>query len=152
MQPSAASAASGGTRPVRILIVDDHEVSCAALRALLRTEGIDVADVGTAHAVITATAFRPDVAIVDLTPSDPTGFRVAGQLQALPDAPAVLLTSSANRRRFGPHLDRYRFLAKADLCARAITKLAAPPAPDGSGTCRPTAIAAPHPSNASRIG
>lgn len=80
MQPSAASAA-GGTRPARILIVDDHEVSRAALRALLRTEGIDVADVRTAHAVITATVFRPDVAIVDLTPADPTGFRVAGQLQ-----------------------------------------------------------------------
>jgi DNA-binding response OmpR family regulator len=49
----------------------------------------------TAHAVITATAFRPDVAIVDLTPADLTGFRIAGQLQALPDAPVILLTSSA---------------------------------------------------------
>jgi CheY-like chemotaxis protein len=131
MQPSAASAA-GGTRPARILIVDDHEISRAALSALLRTEGIDVADVRTGHAVITAIAFRADVAIIDLTPADPIGFRVAAQLQALPDAPAILLTSSADQRLFGPYLAHYRFLAKADLCARVIIRRAALPAPGGA--------------------
>jgi len=111
----------------RILIVDDHEVSRAALRALLRTEGIDVVDVGTGDTAITAAiAFHPDVVIVDVAPADPAGFLIAGQLQALPDAPPVVLTSSSSRRWFGSQLGRHVFVAKADLCARAIEERATP--------------------------
>src|SRR6516164_5880951 len=88
----------GGKQPSRILIVDDHEVSRAALRALLRTEGIDVADMRTGGAAVTAAiAFRPDVVVVDVTPADPAGFLIARQLQVLPDAPVIVLTSSSNR-------------------------------------------------------
>jgi CheY-like chemotaxis protein len=103
------------------LIVDDHEISRAALRALLRTEGIEVADVRTGDPAITATiAFHPDVVIVDVAPADPAGFHLARRLRALPDAPAVVLTSSHSRYRFGSQLGDYPFVAKADLCARAI--------------------------------
>jgi DNA-binding response OmpR family regulator len=110
---------------MRILIVDDHEISRAALRALLRTEGADVADVGTGDAAISAAvAFRPDVAIVDVTPADPAGFLVARRLRALPGAPAIVLTSSVNRCRFGSRLNGHQFIAKADLCASAIARLA----------------------------
>jgi CheY-like chemotaxis protein len=130
MQPATASALGGAKQPTRILIVDDHEISRAALRALLRTEGIDVADVGTGDAAITAAiAFHPDVVIVDVTPADPAGFRITRQLRALPDAPAVVLTSSTSRCRFGSQLDHYPFVAKADLCARAIENAQAPPLP-----------------------
>ena len=60
------------------MIVDDHEISRAALRALLRTEGIDVAYVGTGDAAITAAiACHSDVVIVDVTPADPAGFFIA---------------------------------------------------------------------------
>ena len=124
MQPQAGTARSSA-RPSRILIVDDHEVSRAALRALLRTEGIDVADTRTGDAAVTAAiAFRPDVVIIDVTPADPAGFLIARRLQALPDAPAVVLTSSASRCRFGSRLDHHPFIAKADLCARAIDERA----------------------------
>ena len=109
---------------MRILIVDDHEISRAALRALLRTEGADVADVGTGDAAITAAvAFRPDVAIVDVTPADPTGFLLARRLRALPGAPAIVFTSSTSRCRFGSQLNGHQFVAKADLCARRIARL-----------------------------
>jgi len=111
----------GGEKPTRILIVDDHEVSRAALTALLRTEGIDVADVGTGTAAVTtAIAFHPDVVIVDVAPADRGGFHLARQLQALPHAPPVVLTSSSSRRWFRSQLGRHVFIAKADLCARAI--------------------------------
>jgi len=120
MQPLTGNARSGA-RPARILIVDDHEISRTALRALLRTESIEVADAQTGDPAITiATVFRPDVVIVDVTPADPAGFLIARRLQALPDAPAVVLTSSSNRCRFGSWLDHYPFIAKADLCAQAI--------------------------------
>src|SRR5215468_6973995 len=96
MQPATASALADGKQPTRILIVDDHEISRAALGALLRTEGIDVADVKTGDAAITAAiAFHPDVVIVDVTPADRAGFLLAQQLQALPEAPLVVLTSSS---------------------------------------------------------
>jgi hypothetical protein len=55
------------------------------------------------------------------TPADPAGFHIARRLQALPDAPAVVLTSSHSRRRFGSQLGHYPFVAKADLCARALS-------------------------------
>ena len=119
MQPPTGNARSG-SRPARILIIDDHEITRAALRALLRTEGLDVADAQTGDPAITAAiAFRPDVVIVDVTPADP-GFLIAHRLQALPDAPAVVLTSSASRCQFGSRLDHHPFIATADLCARAI--------------------------------
>ena len=121
MHPGTTTALGGGKQAARILIVDDHEISRAALRALLRTEGIDVADVRAGDAAITATiAFHPDVVIVDVTPADPAGFDIARRLRALPDAPAVVLTSSHSRHQFGSQLGHYPFVAKADLCARAI--------------------------------
>lgn len=123
--PADIASPPGGKRPTRILIVDDHEVSRAALRALLRTEGIDVADVGTGDAAVTAAiAFHPDVVVIDVAPADPTGFLIARQLQALPHAPPVVLTSSSSRRWFGSRLGHHVFIAKADLCARAIEERA----------------------------
>ena len=40
--------------------------------------------------------------------------------RALPDGPAVVLTSSVSRHRFASRLDNYRFVAKADLSVQAI--------------------------------
>jgi CheY-like chemotaxis protein len=118
---SHAAAATGGTRPARILLVDDHEISRAALGALLRTEGLEVAGVGIDDAAIAVAAtFCPSVAIVDVTPDNPAGFRIADRLRALPGAPAVALTSSAGRYQFGSQLDGYQFIFKADLCASSI--------------------------------
>ena len=114
-------AGANGQPPVRVLLVDDHEISRAAISALLRTEGADTAGTGTDDtAIAVAIAFRPAVAVVDVTPADATGFRIADQLQALPGGPAVVLTSSADKRRFASQLDSYRFVAKADLCVQTI--------------------------------
>jgi CheY-like chemotaxis protein len=118
MRPGA-----NGQRPMRVLLVDDHEISRAAISALLRTEGADVAGIGTGTgeaAIAVAIAFRPAVAVIDVTPADATGFRIADLLRALPDGPAIVLTSSADKRRFASRLDSYRFVAKADLCVQTI--------------------------------
>jgi CheY-like chemotaxis protein len=72
------------------------------------------------EAIAAATALRPDVVIVDVTPADGTGFRIARRLASLPDPPAVMLASSADRCLFGSQLDGYRFIAKADIRAEAI--------------------------------
>ena len=114
-------AGANGQRPMRVLLVDDHDISRAAVSALLRTQGAEVADLGTGDAALAvAIAFRPAVAIIDVTPTDASGFVIADRLRALPDGPAVVLTSSADRRWFASRLDSYRFVAKADLCIQAI--------------------------------
>ena len=104
------------------MIIDDHEISRAACRALLRTEGIDVVADMTAGdpAIAAVAALHPDVAVVDVSPAAGSGFGVARRLQALPDPPAVVLTSSAAPAEFGARLDGHSFVAKAALCAQAI--------------------------------
>jgi CheY-like chemotaxis protein len=110
-----------GQRPMRVLLVDDHDITRAAVSALLRTQGAKVADLRTGEAALAvAIAFRPAVAIVDVTPADARGFVIADRLQALPDGRAAVLTSSVDRSRFAFRLDNYRFIAKADLCVQNI--------------------------------
>ncbi|HEY7324563.1 MAG TPA: response regulator [Streptosporangiaceae bacterium] len=125
MQADLASAA-GGRPGVRVLLVDGHEVFRAACRALLRTEGIDVvADVPADDGAIrAASALRADVVIIDVTPADDSGFRIARRLAELPDPPVVMLASSADRYQFGSRLDGHRFIAKADISAERIEAVA----------------------------
>ena len=123
------STASPGRWPARVIIIDDHEISRAAFIALLRAEGIDVtAGLRTTDQVITAArAHRPDAAIIDVTPAAGTGFAIAEALLALPAPPIVILTSSTGRTHFGTRLTGHRFIAKADICTAAITRLATAP-------------------------
>lgn len=121
----AGKEGAGGQPPVRVLIIDDHDVSRAALRALLHTEGFEVADVRTDDdPIAAAAAFRPAYAIVDVAPGHTRGIGIAGQLVALPHPPAVVLTSSSKRYTLGSGVDPHLFVAKADLCGDAIIKLA----------------------------
>jgi len=90
--------------PVRILIVDDHAVVRAGLRALLTGEpGLDV--VGETadgqEAVGLASRLRPDVVLMDLRLTEGTGTRggIDGVeatrriTAAVPDIPVVVFTS-----------------------------------------------------------
>lgn len=126
---TSANHSAGGARPTRIVIIDDHEISRATCRALLRTEGLDVvADLAAGDQPLTAArALRPDVAIIDVTPAASTGFSIADELLALPAPPTIILTSSTDRTHFGTRLNGHRFIAKADICAAAIGRLARTP-------------------------
>jgi DNA-binding NarL/FixJ family response regulator len=109
------------------MIIDGHEVSRAAFCALLRSEGADVVASLSADcdALAAARTLRPEVVIVDVTPAAETGFGIARRLRALlPTPPVVILTSSTDRSQFGRALDRFRFIAKADIGAAAIARLA----------------------------
>ena len=123
----------GRNDALRIMIIDDHEISRAAFCALLRSEGADVvADLGAGHdAVAMARALRPEAVIVDVTPAAGTGFGIARRLRALPAPPIVILTSSTDRTRFGSQLDGHVFITKADICSAAIARLARSPGTDG---------------------
>ena len=119
---------------LRIMIIDDHEISRAAFCALLRSEGANVvADLNAGHdALAAARVLHPEVVIVDVTPAADIGFGIARRLRALlPAAPIVILTSSTDRARFGAQLDGHVFIAKADICSAVIARLARSPGTDG---------------------
>jgi CheY-like chemotaxis protein len=126
--PTSTGSPADGRWPATVIIIDDHEISRAACKALLRAEGIDVTDFRAGDQALTAArALRPDVAIIDVTPAADTGFAIARQLRALPAAPIVILTSSADRTQFGTRLSCHRFIDKADIRAAAIVRLAKAP-------------------------
>jgi DNA-binding NarL/FixJ family response regulator len=124
--PISAPGSDGRDSAMRIMIIDDHEISRAAIRALLHAEGIDViADFNTGgHALAAVRALRPEVVIVDVAPATDTGFGIVRRLCGLPAPPVVILTSSADRAQFGTKINSYRFVAKADLTATLIADVA----------------------------
>jgi CheY-like chemotaxis protein len=107
---------------LRVLIVDSHEVTRAAIRALLQTEGLEVvADIETSSAVVAlARELEPDLAIVDIGPGDPDALELTHSLSSLSPAPTVVLVSSS---AVDVDLDGWAFLAKADVCAKELRRI-----------------------------
>jgi CheY-like chemotaxis protein len=112
-----------------VLIIDQHDVSRAAIRALLRTEGLDVvADVaGADQALAIGDAVGPDIALVDLGSEPRRAIRTARALARLRSAPTVVLTSSTPA---GVDLDGFAFVAKQDICAVQLRRAMRPQRPD----------------------
>jgi two-component system, OmpR family, response regulator MprA len=115
---------------VRVLIVDPHACFRSASKALLQTEGLAVvADLDRPDgAEDVATALRPDVVLIDISPQQTEGLALARRLSAHTEPPAIVLMSAAPSdailaSRTGADL----FLAKAGISARAIEQAAREP-------------------------
>jgi DNA-binding NarL/FixJ family response regulator len=84
-------------RPLRLLLVDDHEVVRQGLAALLarRPAFQVVAEAGTvAEAVAAARRFRPDLVIMDVRLPDGTGIEACRDIRAeMPETRVVMLSS-----------------------------------------------------------
>ena len=84
-------------RPVRIFLLDDHEVVRRAIAELLDTvAGLQVVgEAGTAgEALARVVAVRPDVAVLDVRLPDGSGIDVCRDIRsALPDTYCLILTS-----------------------------------------------------------
>ncbi|MEU0133026.1 response regulator transcription factor [Streptomyces sp. NPDC006296] len=92
-----APAAAVGERPVRVFVLDDHEVVRYGLRDLLDAEQ-DLEVVGEAatadQAVARVPALRPDVAVLDVRLPDGNGITVCRELRSrLPGLACLMLTS-----------------------------------------------------------
>jgi two-component system response regulator DevR len=82
--------------PVRVFLLDDHDVVREGLRFLLERHGIEV--VGEAATAAEATAqipaLRPDVAVLDARLPDGSGIEVCRAVRSVdPDIKALILTS-----------------------------------------------------------
>lgn len=85
------------SRPIRILVVDDHPIVRQGLRSLLSaySDLRIVAEAGSPQeAIKAAVRYRPDVVLLDVRLPSATGVEVARQLQHdCPTANVILLTS-----------------------------------------------------------
>lgn len=85
------------TRPIRVFLLDDHEVVREGLRALLESTGAIevVGEAGTAtEATARIPALHPDVAVLDARLPDGSGIEVCRAVRAVdPTIRALILTS-----------------------------------------------------------
>jgi two-component system, NarL family, response regulator DevR len=89
-----------GTMPLRVVLVDDHEVVRNGIKALLE-ETPDVSVVGEAGTVKDAIArvewARPDVVIMDVRLPDGSGIEATREIRAkLPNTQVLMLTTFAD--------------------------------------------------------
>jgi DNA-binding NarL/FixJ family response regulator len=93
----AAERRSAENRPLRLLVVDDHEVVRQGLVTLLdRREGFQVvAEAGNvAESIELAERFRPDLVIMDVRLPDGSGIEACREIRAQhPEIRVVMLTS-----------------------------------------------------------
>ena len=94
------TSAPGTVEPIRVFLLDDHEIVRRGLRDLLSTED-DIEVVGecgtVADAVATIVAARPHVAVLDIQLGDGSGIEVCRDLRsAHPEIASLMLTSYAN--------------------------------------------------------
>ena len=83
--------------PIRVLLVDDHAVVRAGLKAILGTHPqLDlVGAVGTAAEVLPAARqLRPQVVLLDVRLPDGSGTKLVAELKALPQPPRVAILTS----------------------------------------------------------
>ena len=85
----------------RVLIVDDHDLFRAGLRALLEDEGFEVTDAsGGAEAARRARGFSPDVVVMDMNMPEMTGVEATPLvLEAAPGASVLMLTIATDDGR-----------------------------------------------------
>ncbi len=92
--------ASAKQPPLRVLLVDDHEVVRSGVRALLQATGdiIVTAEAGTVReAVDEADRARPDVVVMDVRLADGSGIEATREIRAKhPTTAVIMLTSFAD--------------------------------------------------------
>ena len=96
----AASESTGGTPPIRVFLLDDHEIVRRGVQDLLEAEPdiVVVGDASTAQqALRRVPALKPDVAVLDVRLPDGDGVSVCRELRSqMPDLHCLMLTSFAD--------------------------------------------------------
>jgi CheY-like chemotaxis protein len=127
-QPGARNAVPDMS--LRCLIVDDNPRFGDEARSLLEHEGVSVVGVAASgdEAVLLAEQLGPDLALVDISLGDESGFDVAHRLvnRSTMRAPAVILVSTYEEQEFSGRIaasPALGFIAKTKLSAERIRQL-----------------------------
>src|SRR3989454_9131711 len=90
------------TKPIRLVLADDHLVLRQALRALLEQRGLDVvADEADGRAAVSAVQrYMPDVAVLDVAMPVLNGVDAAREIARIAPACPVILLSGVDDARF----------------------------------------------------
>ena len=115
---------------LRCLIVDDSPRFGEEARSLLEHEGVSVVGVAASgdEAVRLAEALVPDLALVDISLGEESGFDVARRLveSSNDDPPAIIFVSTYEEREFSGRIEAspaLGFIAKTKLSAERIRDL-----------------------------
>jgi len=108
-----------------VLVVDDHEPFRAYARRLLAESGFQVAgEAADGSSALRAVArYRPELVLLDVRLPDMSGIEVARRILAGPDAPAVILVSTADPgdyQQLAVELGARGFITKSDLTASRL--------------------------------
>jgi len=94
---TAGTAGVTGAEPIKVFLLDDHEIVRRGVRELLEAEPdiIVVGEAGTADSALARIpALRPDVAVLDVRLPDGDGVSVCREIRSrLPDIACLMLTS-----------------------------------------------------------
>jgi two-component system, NarL family, response regulator DevR len=95
--PGVSAAASVVSMQIRTMIVDDHDLVCLGVAAVLaRAADLVVCGVATSttEAVVMAEALRPDVILMDVRIGDSTGIEATREIRSrLPATKVIMLTA-----------------------------------------------------------
>jgi DNA-binding NarL/FixJ family response regulator len=91
---------SGAAKPIRVFLLDDHEIVRRGVRDMLEAEG-DIQVIGEAgtasSALARVPALRPDVAVLDVRLPDGDGVTVCREIRSrMPEVACLMLTSFAD--------------------------------------------------------
>jgi len=82
VEPSATHQAREDSRPLRVLLVEDHPDVAAAMGEFLKSEGLEVQTAASGReALEAATAFKPQLVLCDLYLPDMNGLDVVRDLR-----------------------------------------------------------------------
>jgi DNA-binding NarL/FixJ family response regulator len=119
-----------GEMSLRCLIVDDSPRFREEARSLLEDEGVSVVGVAATgdEAVRLAEALAPDLALVDISLGEESGFAVARRLVDGSDdgAPAIIFVSTHDEEEFRGRIAASAavgFIAKTELSAQSIRRM-----------------------------
>jgi DNA-binding NarL/FixJ family response regulator len=87
--------------PIRVLVVDDHDLFRSGLKALLTEEGFVVADVSSGtEALRRLEVQRPDVVVMDLNMPELSGIETTRRImERFPGLPVLMLTVSTEQEQ-----------------------------------------------------